>query len=222
MKPPRLPPRIGPFGGARKARAPERVLPLRAREHAEPMAVVHAFDRAVGAAQHHREVLVEHRGARHRRMGPDQVAQGAAVLSVLAAAFHAGRVGLADAVRQHDDGTARLQVLMRGRDRRGEVVLGEQVHDRIVDHDRVERPPEPHGAHVALDMLGLGIEGAADLEHVRREVDQRHPGVLLQVRGIVAAARPQFQDGGGAVTEGLDQHLDDDVSLGLVFLVRRR
>jgi hypothetical protein len=48
-----------------------------------------------------------------------------------------------------------------------EVVLRRQVRDRVVDEDDVERPAEAQRAHVALDVLALGIERPREREHLR-------------------------------------------------------
>jgi hypothetical protein len=43
-----------------------------------------------------------------------------------------------------------------------------------MDKHRIERAPQVHRAHVALAMLAFGIQLAADCEHLRRQIDQRH------------------------------------------------
>ena len=61
----------------------------------------------------------------------------------------------------------------RGLDRRAEVVLRRQVRDRVVDEDDVERAAEPERAHVALEVLALGVERPAQREHLGRDVGER-------------------------------------------------
>jgi hypothetical protein len=122
-----------------------------------------------------------------------QVAKGA-VGAVVAAVLAALDEPLRDEVGDEQDGAAGAAVLDRGHDRRPQIVLGRQVRDRVVDEDGVEGPPQSDRAHVALGVLALRVQPPADGQHRRGEVDQRHPQVPLQVRGVVAAAAAELED----------------------------
>jgi hypothetical protein len=92
-----------------------------------------------------------------------------------------------------------------GLDRGPEVLLRGHVVDGVMGEHRVELPSQPQRAHVALDVLAVGIQLPADLEHRRRHVGQRHGEVALEVRGVVASAAAQLehplQPPGGAVAQ---------------------
>jgi len=66
-----------------------------------------------------------------------------------------------------------------------------------MDEDAVELPTEPHGSHVALDVLALWVERPADVEHARRQVDQHHLESVLEIRGVTAAAAAQLEHRSG-------------------------
>jgi hypothetical protein len=96
----------------------------------------------------------------------------------------------------------------------GREILGRRdVRDRVVHEHRVERPTEPDGAHVALDVLTFGIEPTAHRQHRRRSVDERQSERALEVRGVVAAAASQLEDVPHARVARPDQ--DPSVLLGL-------
>ena len=61
------------------------------------------------------------------------------------------------------------------------------------EHD-VEGAAEPERSHVSLEVLALGIERAAQREHVGREVGERADESRLQVRRVVAAARAELEE----------------------------
>ena len=102
------------------------------------------------------------------------------------------------------------------RDRGGEVVLGRHVVDRVVHHDRVERAAEPHRAHVAHDVLALGVERPRDLEHLLRQVDEREREALLEVPGVVPAPAAELEQ---VVRVGRQERPQE---LGLLGVVLRR
>ena len=77
-----------------------------------------------------------------------------------------------------------------------QIGLGRHVADGVVDEDRVERPPQAQRAHVAEPVLAFRIQGAADREHLRRDVgEQQMPEPALQVRRAVAAPAAELQQG---------------------------
>jgi hypothetical protein len=86
-----------------------------------------------------------------------------------------------------------------------EVARRRDVGDRVVDEDGVERPAEANRAHVALDVLALGVEAAADGEHLRRPVDEREPEGALEVRRVVPAAAAELEDVLDRPGAGVDQ-----------------
>jgi len=79
------------------------------------------------------------------------------------------------------------------------------VVDRVVNEDRIELAPQPYGAHVAHEVLAIRVELLADLEHPRREVNQRHLEFLLHVRRVVAATRAELENRFGRIIGGLDE-----------------
>ena len=88
-----------------------------------------------------------------------------------------------------------------------------------MDEDGVERPVEADRSHVALDVLELRVQPAAELEHLGRAVDEREREVSLEVRGVVASPTPELEhglDGPGM----LDQQAP--VELGLLLVVDGR
>ena len=68
------------------------------------------------------------------------------------------------------------------------------VADRVVHKYRVEAAVEADRAHVALEVLALGVTGGPHREHLRREVDQREVELCLQVGRVVPAAAAELQD----------------------------
>ena len=69
-----------------------------------------------------------------------------------------------------------------------QISLGRQIHDRVVDEDRIELPAQPHCAHIALQVFAFRVERLAYRQHIRRKVDQGHPEVRLEMRRVVPAA----------------------------------
>jgi len=78
-----------------------------------------------------------------------------------------------------------------------QLVLGRHVRDGVVDEDRVERPSQPHGTHVAEDVLAVRVDRATQSEHLRRDVRERAREVPLEVRGVVASTRSELEEGAG-------------------------
>ena len=172
------------------------------------------FVEHVGEVHPHRGVV------RVRIPGPLEVPQRA--VGPVVPAVVGGRLeGLGHRVGDEQRHPARPGVLERRREHRPQVVLGRHVRDRVVHEHRVERPPQPHRTHVALDVLALGVEPSAHRQHLRRAVDEREPEVGLQVRGVVAAARTELQDLARLAPGALDEQ--PAVVLGLlgVLLGRR-
>ena len=102
-----------------------------------------------------------------------------------------------------------------------EIVLGGHVRDRVVHEHRVERPPQPHRTHVALEVLALGVEPAAHVEHLRRAVDHGgHDGPDRALRYLEWTWDPDpndstvrmdltyvFHEPDGSVHSQLDEHV---------------
>ena len=63
-----------------------------------------------------------------------------------------------------------------------------EVHHRVVDQHRVERPPELEGPHVSEEVLAVEVDLLAEREHRGREIHQRAAESFLQMPGIVAGA----------------------------------
>jgi hypothetical protein len=80
---------------------------------------------------------------------------------------HRGLERLGDVVGDEQRDPAGAAVLERRREHPAEIVLGGHVRDRVVNEHGVERPAEPDRAHVALDVLALGVQPAAHVEHLR-------------------------------------------------------
>ena len=67
------------------------------------------------------------------------------------------------------------------------------VHDRVMHEYGVEDAAQPHRAHVASQMLTLRIDRSAHLQHLRRQVDQRHLEVGPEMRCVVPAPGAQLE-----------------------------
>ena len=89
-----------------------------------------------------------------------------------------------------------------------------------MDEHRVEAPPEPDRTHVALEVLALGVQAAADLEHGGGQVDERELEPGLHVRGVVPAARAELEHLGDLAPGVVLDHLS--VLGGLLGVVLRR
>ena len=86
-------------------------------------------------------------------------------------------------------------MLVRGPHHGAQVPFRRHVADGVVHVHRVECPAQAQRANVAANVLTVGVELAAHLQHLRRHVDQRHLETGLEVEGAVAAARTQLQHG---------------------------
>jgi hypothetical protein len=64
------------------------------------------------------------------------------------------------------------------------------VGDRVVDEHGVEAPAEPDRPHVPLDVLALGVELPADLEHAVRQVDQGELKWALRWEALLPPPEP--------------------------------
>lgn len=168
--------------------------PRRARKEPEVVLVEHRSRRLPIFLEHDRERHAGLRFSRWQRVLPHQVRDRAAGLAV-ALAGRVRLVGLGRVVWNEQGDAAGLQVHRSRRDRAGEIHLGKHVHDRVVDQHRVEVAPQSQRAHVALDVLGLGVQRPALRQHVLRDVGERHTPALLQVAGVVTAAATEFQHG---------------------------
>ena len=107
----------------------------------------------------------------------------------------AGANRLADVVGREDGHAAGPQVLGRGRERCPQVRLARHVADGVVDQHRVEGAPQAQRAHVADQVLALGIDRRADGQHRRRDVGQGELQPALEVRRHVPAAGTELQGG---------------------------
>jgi len=74
---------------------------------------------------------------------------------------------LSRVVRDEQRDAAGPGVRVGGAEAVAELVLGRHVRNGVVDEDRVERPPQPQRAHVAEDVLAVGVERPAQGEHLR-------------------------------------------------------
>ena len=67
---------------------------------------------------------------------------------------------------------------------------------------------EPERPHVAFEVLALGVERAAEREHLGRDVGQRAVEARLQVRRVVPAARSELEQRPGVA----DRDVVDDAA----------
>jgi hypothetical protein len=112
---------------------------------------------------------------------PLDVTQRAPVVAVVPSVTGPGLEGLARTVR-HEHGDATRPRVREGRlHARPEIVLCRQVHHRVVHEHDVERPAEPERPHVAEDVLAVGVQLAAQRQHLRGEVSEGAGEALLQV-----------------------------------------
>ena len=141
--------------------------------------------------------------------GPLQVTQRTAViaLAVVAAVARDQLDRLARAIRAEQRRATRRTVGVSRLDGLLQIALGRQVHDRVVDEDRIELPVQPHRAHVAVQVLAFRVERPADRKHVRREVDQGHAEVCLEVRHVVPTAAAKLQQRHGWFLAGIKENL---------------
>jgi len=111
-------------------------------------------------------------------------------------------------------------MLERRADRGAELLGGKEVADGVVDEHRVEGPAQPDRSHVALEVFALRIDRPRDIEHGRRQVDERHVEPFLHVGGIVPSPRAKFEDGPRFPGARLPQHSSVEIGL-LPVLIRR-
>ena len=95
-------------------------------------------------------------------------------------------------------------------DRRTEILLRREVRDGVVDEDDVELSAEPQRPHVAFEVLALGVERAAEREHLGRDVGQRAVEARLQVRRVVPAARSELEQRPGVADRDVVHHAADE------------
>ena len=183
----------------------EQVQPGMHREEPLDVMIVHDLGRSSGLRDEHGVVHLVRRVSGRRFARPLEIAQAPPVCSVVAPVVGRGQERLSCVVGHEQRGTSRTQV----REGRGEAVeqigLGDHVGDRVVDEDDVERPSEPHRAHVAEDVLATGIEALAQRQHLRRDVGQRAGVVLAQVRGVVPATGTELEQRLRPGTRRLDE-----------------
>jgi hypothetical protein len=108
----------------------------------------------------------------------------------------------------------------RGAHGRGEVVLGEQIVDGVVDEHGIELGADPHRSHVAFQVTAPGVEASAHVEHCRSEVDERHLEMPLEVPCVAAAAAAELEDVADGNLRRLHHH--PRVQLGLLRIVLGR
>ncbi len=159
--------------------------------------------------------------ASRRRLDPGDVADAASVGAVLAAGLDVRPERLGDVVGQDHREAVRRDVGACRAQGGDQIVLAGHVHDCIMDHDDVEGRAEPHRAHVGLDVGGARIEGAADREHGRRDVDQGQGQIAPEMRGRVAAARAELEQARGPVPERGVEHAEQPLGFLLVAIGRR-
>jgi hypothetical protein len=54
----------------------------------------------------------------------------------------------------------------------------------VNDSNGVEAALQPNRPHVTLDVLALGIQGSAHVEHLRRAIDERELKMRFQMEGV--------------------------------------
>jgi len=180
-----------------EAKLGEPAQPIGAGEDPEEVAVELGVDLAVGFAEDEGEDHLAGRVGGIGVPGPFEVAEGAAVGTVVAAVIGGGLKGLADEIG-HDDDSASGSAMAVGVGESGAQggLIG-RVHDGVVDEDAVEGAAEVEGAHIAGDVLAFGIDGAADVEHGRGEIGEGEGEVGFEVSGEAAAAGAEFEQGEG-------------------------
>ncbi len=94
-----------------------------------------------------------------------------------------------------------------------QVVESVDIHDGVMNEHRIKLATEPYVAHVSLDVLALGIEFPAQGQHSLRPIDQGHFEMGFEVRSVVTAAAPQFQQGLRSGCAGTLKSLADEVCL---------
>src|SRR5258706_3638942 len=159
--------RSGGAGAWNEAGASQQALPHVTAERPEPVRLPDHLDRAVSLPQDELVVGLDPVVGRVRIPGPLPERRVPA-RPVGAAATAAGELAEAvlDVVRDEEGGAARPAVIERSRDYTGQVVLGGDVVDGVMDKDRVEGPREPDRAHVAAQMQPLRVERPGVRQHV--------------------------------------------------------
>ena len=150
-------------------------------------------DSPAGIAKQVHKVNVEPSVPRIRIKTPLEVSQGA-IGPVVSAVMGERRKALARAVRGDEGGAAGPCVEEGGLEGAKEISLRRHVHDRVMDEHAIERPAEPDGPHVSAGVPALWVKAPARGQHSGREVHQGEVEPSLQVEGVVAAARAQFQN----------------------------
>ncbi len=151
------------------------------------------LDRAVRLAEQE-GVLGPHPGVGGVRIPrPLQVAGAASVVRVHSPVA-AGRLeALRGVVRDQHHDPAGTAVRARRADRLPQVVLREHVVDRVVHEHGVERAAQPNGAHVTQQVLAARVEPPRHLQHLPRQVHQRHREPPGQEVRVVPAATAELQ-----------------------------
>ena len=134
------------------------------------------------------------------------------VFGIVAAVTRARLEGLSDVVGDEDP-PARPAVDECGLEDGLQFRLGEDVRERVVHEDGVEDTVDPDASHIALDVLQLRVQPAAQLQHLRRAVDEREREVALEVRCVVASPTPELEHGLDGTVRMLDQHAPVELSL---------
>ena len=118
-----------------------------------------------------------------------------------------------------EDGDAtRSQVFERRSHRRTQVRLARHIADRVVDEDRVEGATEPKRPHVADQVLDARVDRLTQLDHVGRQIGQRHLHLAPQERRHVAATRPEFKERLERTIDMITQEFEDRPRLSGVLL----
>ena len=65
--------------------------------------------------------------------------------------------------------------------------------DGIMHEDAIEDPAQAKRPHIALNVLTLRIEAAAQSQHGRREINQRAGQCRLEMGRVVTAAAAEIQ-----------------------------
>jgi hypothetical protein len=122
--------------------------------------------------------------------------------------FGVGLERVAQVVRREDGNAAGTGVNVRRLHRLPQLVLTGEIHDGVMDEDRVEGAAQPERTHVAQDMPALRVEDAADVEHRRRDVRERRLDVSLVVGGHVAGAGAQLQHRSGRFAQRTGERVE--------------
>jgi hypothetical protein len=147
--------------------------PVAPREEALDVTIVLDADRPIALAQQIGIVDEVCPVGRVWIPGPFQIAQSS-LPAIVTAVIGRRMKRLADVIGREESGTTRPTVHEHRFDRLAQILFRSHVHDGVVYEDAIELSSQPDGAHVTDDMLTLGIERAADLEHPGGGVDEEH------------------------------------------------